>query len=193
MATKNNVFDTIRINSKDQSRSFRWYRDQINALTKKGQMNERDLLKGSGLTTSLIPGNMYLFLYDPKHKETLPYYDKLPLILPFRKTNDGFYGLNLHYIPYMLRFKILGALSEYATSTTISEKTKIEISWQIVSSSAKLEPLQACVKQYLSAHVRSRFLKINYNDWVTASQLPLEQFEKASKQKVWYDSRKIYG
>jgi len=192
MATKN-VFDTISVNSRDQQRSFRWYRDQINNLTKKGQTSESSIMRGSALTTSLIPGNMYLFYYDPKHKDTLPYYDRLPLVLPFNKTDDGFYGLNLHYIPYMLRFKILGALSEYATDEKISERTRIEISWKIVDGSSKLEPLKACVKRYLTNHIRSKFLKINYSDWLTASQLPLERFEKANKQKVWYDSRQKYG
>jgi len=43
------------------------------------------------------------------------------------------------------------------------------------------------VKHYLNDHLRSRFLKINYTDWVTASMLPVESFRKVKKEKVWQD------
>ena len=40
------------------------------------------------LTKALSIGKMYLFHYDPKHKETLPLYDRFPLIFPFQNV-DG--------------------------------------------------------------------------------------------------------
>ncbi|NBO99968.1 MAG: hypothetical protein EBU90_07535 [Proteobacteria bacterium] len=187
-----NVFDTINVKKGDQEKSYKWYQDQIKDL---GTISGSNILRTSGaksLTNNIVFGNMYLFLYDPKHKETLPYYDRLPLVLPFNSAKDGFLGINLHYLPYLVRFRILGALTDYAVNSNVSEKTRIQISWKILSSSARLAPVTACVKHYLFDHVKSRFLKIRYNDWITASQLPIEQFAKAKKTTVWNETRKKY-
>jgi hypothetical protein len=185
-----NIFDTINIKRKDEEKSYKWYQNEIKTLK---NLNGNNLLRGNrALTNRITFGNMYLFLYDPKFKETLPYYDSLPLVLPFNTAKDGFLGINLHYLPYLARFKILGTLSNYVINTNANEKTKIQISWKILSSSSKLEPVTACVKHYLFNHIQTRFLKINYNDWITASQLPIEQFKGANKITVWNDTRKKY-
>lgn len=182
-----NIFDTIR---PDPTAGYQWYQRQVKKLTNVRGQTERLLTQSNQLTTNLYPGKMYLFFYDAKHKDTLPYWDKFPLVLPFRKVPTGFYGLNLHYIPYMLRFKILGILSDYVTDTRNDENTRIRLSWRTLSSAARLAPLKACVKQYLYSQVESKFLTIAYPDWVTASQLPVENFVGASKTQVWRDSQR---
>jgi hypothetical protein len=181
MAT--NAFETIRLNAAGEEKSYQWYRQQISSLGKLSNTNQ--VLKDTQVATRIIPGEMYLFYYDPKHKDTLPYYDRLPLVLPFRKVADGFYGINLHYLPYMMRFKILGLLSEYATGK--DEDTRIQLSWRLLNASSRLNPAKFAVKHYLNSHVKSRLYKIPYNDWVTASQLPVEKFVGAQKTKVWQD------
>jgi hypothetical protein len=40
-------------------------------------------------------GSMQMFFYDPKTKETLPYYDTFPLVVVVGPAEGGFYGLNL--------------------------------------------------------------------------------------------------
>ena len=61
-----------------------------------------------GKKTKVDIGSMYLFRYDAKFKDKLPYFDAFPLCLPFEPTNNGFWGINLHYLPYLLRVKIVG-------------------------------------------------------------------------------------
>jgi hypothetical protein len=56
------------------------------------------ITQGPLLTNRIITGEMYLFAYDPKTKEDLPYYDRFPLVFPFRKVKGGFYGINMHYL-----------------------------------------------------------------------------------------------
>jgi hypothetical protein len=85
-----------------------------------------------------------------------------------------------------------GKLSKLNTRP-IDEKTKIDLSWRLLNSSAKYAPATACVKHYLSNHIRTRFLKINFSDWITASMLPVENFKKAKKDKVWKDTKQKYG
>jgi len=184
-----NVFDTLRTKAGDTQRSVQWYQTQVRKL---GSINRNKLLREGKLTNVILPGKMYMFFYTPKHKETLPYYDLFPLVLPFRKVPGGFYGLNLHYLPYIVRFRILGILSDYATDEKMVEETRLRLNWKLLSSTSRLKPVEACVKHYLFENVESRFLEIPYPDWVVASQLPVEMFEKQNKLDVWNDSRKKF-
>ena len=184
-----NVFDNIRQQVGDKERSVQWYQAQVKKL---GTVNTNQLLREGKLVNQVLPGFMYMFLYDPKLKETLPYYDRFPLVLPFRRVPGGFYGLNLHYLPYMLRYRLLGFLSDYASDENMDENTRLRMNWNLLQASSRLDPVKACVKHYLNDHVRTRFLKVPYNDWVIASQLPVEKFIGAKKEEVWRDSRKKY-
>jgi hypothetical protein len=186
-----NIFQQVNMNAGDARKSYQWYRDQVRNLG--SNLSGIQLIRNEKLSSRIVPGNMYLFMYDPKYKETLPYYDAVPLVLPFRTVPDGFLGINLHYLPYLARFRLLGELSKLTTDKKITEKTRIEISWQILNSSSKYLAATACVKHYLNDHLRSRFLKINYNDWITASMLPVESFRKVKKEKVWQETKKKSG
>jgi hypothetical protein len=187
-----NPFENIRqaANNQQLDRSLRWYRDNLKVLA--STRPESLMSRGGELVSQIIPGNMYMFFYEAKLKDSLPYWDKFPLILAFRRVENGFYGINLHYLPYMVRFKVLGAMHNYTASEKIGDDTKVRINWQIVESVSKLEPARACVKHYLYDHVESRFLKIKYPDWITASQLPVERFVGATKETVWRETRKKY-
>jgi len=187
MAT--NPFEQIRSKIGDRERSVQWYQTQVAKL---GTINTNQLLKQGKLSNIVLPGFMYLFAYDPKLKDTLPYYDRFPLVLPFRRVPGGFYGLNLHYIPYMLRMRMLQYLHQYASDTSMDEKTRLRINWNLLESSSRLDPIKACVKHYLNEHVLTRFLNIPYNDWVIASQLPVDRFVGAKRDQVWRDTRKKY-
>ena len=85
-------------------------------------------------------------------------------------------------------FKILDILSQYAVEKDGDKR--IRLSWQLLDASAKLEPAKFAVKHYLNSHVQTRFYKIQYADWVTASQLPLEKFVGAQNTKVWQDANR---
>lgn len=174
--------------SSESRKSYRWYRTQIDSLGR--NINARDVMGGEKLTNNLIVGNMYLFMYDPKHKDTLPYYDIFPLVLPFRRMPDGFLGINLHYLPYLARYKLLGELGRLAIDQNMNNNTRIRISWELLSNSSRYLAATACVKHYLSEHLKSRFMKINYPDWTTAAMLPIEGFRKSPKERVWRDTRK---
>lgn len=184
-----NPFVALRQQVGDQERSVQWYQAQVRKL---GTINTNQLLREGTLVSQIFPGFMYLFAYDPKYKDTLPFYDRFPLVLPFRKVEDGFYGFNLHYLPYMIRLRMLGFLHQYATNQEMDETTRLRFSWRLLESSARLKPLRFTVKHYLLNHVKSRFMKVPYNDWVIASQLPVERFVGAQKDSVWRETRKKY-
>lgn len=192
MATVLNPFLNVRSKVGDSDRSLAWYQTQVKALAAAATKPNKLMQNAPDLTTRIMPGNLYMFFYDPKLKDKLPYYDMFPLVLPFRKVPGGFYGINLHYLPYALRFKLLGALQEYALDNTMSEDNRVRVTWATLLTMSRVAPVKACVKHYLDGQVQSRFLNIKYPDWVTASLLPVERFVGASKQQVWQDSREMY-
>jgi hypothetical protein len=130
-----------------------------------------------------------MFSYDPKYKETLPYYDMFPLVFPIDLRKDGFLGINLHYLPPVLRAKLMNAIYQTINNTAYNETTKLKLSYSILSNASKYRYFKPCIKQYLATHVQSSYLNIEPTNWDSALMLPTEQFKKASKEQVWKDSR----
>lgn len=188
MATTN-PFTTIRNLPSSNDKSLAWYQQQIKTLSAASIRPGRLMQNTASLTGQILPGFMYMFFYEAKYQDTLPYWDKFPLVLPFRKIPDGFYGINLHYLPYLNRFRLLERLHDLAADDKVDEKTRIQISWKALNALSSVAPIKACVKHYLNEQVQSRFLNIPYPDWITASLLPVERFVGATKQQVWQKSK----
>lgn len=139
-------------------------------------------------------GHMYMFMYDPKHKATLPFYDRFPLIFPIGRAPGGFYGINLHYLHPRLRAILMDRLmTDVINNQKYDETTKLRLSYKILKSASKYRYFEPCVKHYLTKHVKSRFIYIYPAEWQMALFLPTERFEKASKTDVWQDSREKIG
>ena len=117
--------------------------------------------------------NMYM--YAPKLKDKLPYYDTFPLIMYLKPTEKGFYGLNFHYLPYALRARLLDAAGQ----------DRLNVNEVIKSTLTK-----PTIKRYLFGYLRSMCLRIEPEDNLTAIMLPVQRFKKADNT-VWGDSRKM--
>jgi hypothetical protein len=144
------------------------------------------------LTDNTIIGKMYFFYYDPKTKDSLPYYDRFPLVIPIDQYPDGFLGLNLHYIHPRERIILLDKLSSTLNNKNYDATTKFRINYSYLSSASKVYETKACIKKYLFRNIDSKFLQITADEWDIAAFLPVENFQKASKQKVFAESRKKY-
>lgn len=173
-----------------------WYRDR--ALEVK-RVNVQSLVKENRAwaTSTMSPksiGKMYMFFYDPKHKDTLPFYDQFPLIFPIIMHDDGFTGINLHYLPVIFRAKLMDALYESINNDKYDETTRIKMNYQILNAVQRFKYFRPCIKRYLHDHVRSRFLEVPPESWDSALMLPTQRFKKATSEQVWRDSRaKIIG
>ena len=143
--------------------------------------------------SSMEFGYMYAFKYDPKTKNDLPYYDTFPLIFPVRMDSDGFLGINFHYLPPVLRAKLMNALYSTLTNKKYDDTTKLKISYSILQSASKYRYFKPMLKKYLRSHVRSQFLEVQVNEWDIAIFLPTESFRKADTGRVWEESRKKIG
>jgi hypothetical protein len=166
-----------------------WLREKVKDLkpTSYALMRDRDRLKN----TSMI-GKMYFYFYDPKTKDTMPYYDRFPLVIPIERYNDGFLGLNLHYIHPKHRMILLDKLSDTMSNDTYDEKTKLKINYRYLAAASRIFEANPCIKRYLFTQIESRFLEITADEWDIAAMLPLESFVGATTSKVYADSRKKF-
>lgn len=184
-----------QINTRSKE-SINWFRNEISRTRTVNQttlMREERAQLVPRLTVGSI-GRMYMFFYDPKHKETLPYYDRFPLIFPFRMTPDGFYGLNMHYIHPMLRARLMDAFFDITNNKAFDDTTRLKLTYELLNASSKYKFFKPCVKRYLLNHVRSKFLYVDPSKWTMALFLPTEKFVNANKLEVFAESSKIiYG
>ena len=170
-----------------------WYRNQAKAIKKGPDIIKERILKEkkSSVESKIRLGNMYMFGYEAKHKETLPYYDAFPLIFPIGLAKGGFLGLNMHYLPPMLRATLMDEIYKTVTNNRYDENTRAKISYELLNGASKFDEFKPCLKHYLNKQIKSRFIYIAPAEWDIALFLPSAKFIGASKQKVYADSRKI--
>ena len=58
-----------------------WIRSKVKDLSSKSALMRAQ----ERLRTNTIIGKMYFFYYDPKTKDSLPYYDRFPLVIPIEQ------------------------------------------------------------------------------------------------------------
>ena len=165
------IFDEISKLRKSGKEPYQWYRNRIKEL---GTPSQTQLIRDGKITGRVNFGALNMFIYDPKLKNKLPYYDTFPLVLPIERYRDGFLGINFHYLPYALRAQLLSRLDPNANYSALKN----------------VKLVKPTLKRYLNSNVRSRFRKLEEEDFMTAIMLPVQRFRKSSASKVWSDSRK---
>lgn len=165
-----------------------WFRKKLMNMR---NINRQKLLKDSAVEKVQRPrmGDMYMFYYDAKHKDTLPYYDQFPLIIMVEKAPKGFYGINVHYLPLPLRAKFFDALLETATDDKYDEGTRLRTRYRMIKNVQKLKYFKPCFKHYLTSQVDSRIVKIQPTEWEVAMFMPVQRFKGATATQVWKDSK----
>ena len=166
------IFDEISKLKKSGKEPYQWYRNRIKEL---GTPSQAQLIRDGKITGRVNFGALNMFIYDPKLKNKLPYYDTFPLVLPIERYRDGFLGINFHYLPYALRARLLSRLDPNANYSALKN----------------VRLVKPTLKRYLNSNVRSRFRKLEEEDFMTAIMLPVQRFKKSSTNKVWSDSRKV--
>jgi hypothetical protein len=171
-----------------------WYREEASKIQR---INPNKLIDNKNTRNSLDMNNigqMFMFFYNPKNKDTLPYYDRFPLVFPVDIYQDGFLGINLHYLPLRLRANLMDALYMTINNKKNDTTTRLQITYNILKSSSRMRYFKPCLKRYLADHVLQRFMYIDPKDWDKALMLPTERFSKQSKQYVHTESvRSIRG
>ena len=182
--------------SAKSKKAVEWFKDIVNktraaAFTTSSARNK--IIKDRNIGQVKLPkiGRLYLFQYDAKMKDILPYWDVWPLIFPFDYAPNGFYGINLHYLAPKDRIKLMITLIKSAGKAgNMDENYKLKLSYNIITS---FKPAKPCIKRYLFSNVMgSGFYGISGNDWSYAASLPLQKFKGAGDKTVWSDSKQFY-
>lgn len=170
--------------------SREWFMRRVKQL---GSINRKALMREDPLIPKVqfIPGNMFMFFYDPKHKETLPYYDKFPLIIAVDSAKNGFYGMNLHYLPLTLRAKFLDALLDTTNNKRYDDKTKFDVNYQALKAARNMRYFKPCFKHYLTNHVKSNLAMVPPPEWEIATFLPTAQWAKQDENTIHRHSRRM--
>src|SRR6056300_1729935 len=112
-------FDDLLEKTGGNERSVAWFRKQIREM---GVPPSQQLIREGLISQRPQFGRMNFFLYDPKGKNELPYYDRFPLVLPIGESEStGFVGLNFHYLSIPMRLKLLNIVAEYSTDSRMDE------------------------------------------------------------------------
>ena len=150
--------------------SIAWFKQkagQLGKVTGGTIFNQEQVKMQASLRNPL--GNMYMFYYNAKHREKLPYFDAFPLVVITSLAEGGFYGMNLHYLPPPLRAKALNGL--------------------MGSDGLPAKYYRPTIHRYLTSQVRSKFALIDKPEWEIATFLPAAQWRGAGVGKVYQDSR----
>jgi len=167
-----------------------WYRNAARDVNvTPNRLMKRNQTK---FTRNAEPGNMLLFNYDPKTKKKLPYYDTFPLIFVVGPAADGFFGLNMHYLPLKQRAMLMDALYETASDSRYDAGTRLKINYSILSKASRFKLFKPCLKHYLNGQIRSRFMQVHSVEWDIALFLPLQRFV-GNISKVYQDSLRKAG
>ena len=170
--------------------SREWFRKKVANMR---NINRNTLMRDESLQLKnrQLIGSMNMFFYDPKHKDTLPYYDTFPLSIIVGPAPGGFYGMNLHYLSPINRAKFLDALMDITNNNRYDETTRFRASYDLLKRAGKYRLFKPCYKHYLSEHVRSRFARVEAPEWEIATFLPTANFQKSTRANVYRESARI--
>ena len=183
-------FEAFRAGITPRTRESRaWFRKRVQNM----RVNRRELMDADMIEKkpSSISGAMYMFFYDAKMRDTLPYWDAFPVVIAVGPAKGGFYGLNLHYLPIPLRAKFLDNLMDITNNKRYDETTQFSLSYQYLKATSKMKYFKPCFKHYLTNQVEGQLSYIPPPEWEIATFLPAAQWQKGSQSQAYRDSRKM--
>lgn len=168
------IFERISAQTEGEKKSYTWYRNAVRKQAiilqnspgriirdeiqdrhgKEEQQDENELRRYT------ISGHMYLFEYNAKLKNKLPYYDSFPLVYVTKATRSEFWGMNLHYMSPKKRAWVVKRLMD-----------------------GRIDAPRSCFHKYLTAHVSGYLLDLAAAEWASAILLPVENFVRNVKGK----------
>ena len=179
-------FSNIQHEAGGTEQTARWYQKTVRAFA--SAINSPNEVFGSDLgefATQLDVGSMYMYTYNPKTKQTLPYWDTCPLVMITEPLPNGFSGLNLHYLSPLLRATLL---DKVIPTGEITSKSKLGTQWHQLSNFSKFPEARRSTKRYLSNQITSRMFKVDPKHWKSAIFLPVQRFQGASDALVYRET-----
>ena len=166
------ILDPLKDRQGGIRKSVDWYRKNVAELS--NRVTAAALMRSGKLNGIPSKGRLNFFFYDPKYKQVLPLYDRFPLVVPLETIAGGFMGLNFHYIRPVQRVSLLNNLQRFATGG-MKPSTRIDATYDGIKG---VSITRNMIKKYLYGHVRSSFLRVDFDEAAVAVMLPVQQFKK---------------
>mgnify|MGYP000978104175 CR=1 FL=1 len=134
----------------------------------------------------LKAGSFYFFKYKSKYYELkkLKYYDRQPLILCLKKEGKYMWGINFHYLPKRIRYKLLKVLSILNGEQFLTNRNLPKIKWDMFKIQVEFVKPQFLVKKYLLNRV-DKPVKIKNTEMKQSIKTREEDFIGVSAETVW--------
>jgi len=183
MATRSKYIQSVLKAAGGLPQSVAWFRNKIKEF---GEPKSMDLIRDGKRTSIPTFGLLNMFVYDPKLKDKLPYYDTFPLVLPIENYSNGFLGINLHYLSMPMRIRLLDRLVDYSNNDKFDKSTNLNVDYSRLK---KIDLIKPCLKRYLAGNVKTQFRKVEADEFIVATLLPVQRFKKQSDSHVFAKSR----
>ncbi len=182
-ANKKTLFEIIREETKGESKTPLWYKQQLGKLSatiksfpsKMTIEQKMDSVQNmvnqdeNEIRRTVFPGHMYFYTYHAI--SNVRYYDRMPMVYVLKKESDHFYGINFHYLDYKHRAIAIKKL----------EQGTIDVPLHILH-------------KYLIRECKGLFLDLATYEWETAAMLPIDDFVLKAKngKEYYYDNKLVW-
>jgi hypothetical protein len=187
---KNYIYENGNSTNNTIIKSTEWFNDLKEKL-KSGKVEE---MKKSN--TSFMPGSIYIFDYNPKHKDTLAYFDKKPIVLSLGKhylKNNKYLeiGINLTFLPLPYRYKIMSKIYnvykyklEQQTNKVLDKQTYIpNFNYELVAKQILKDTANFAIRTYIPNR-KTNIFKINYENWKEIMFIDLKSLYKINSGQI---------
>lgn len=178
---------------KEQEISTEWLKAQLqNFAPYSRRVRPTEVLsdKRNDPTSRILIGQMFMYKYSAKYKDTLPFWDSFPMSIPIRIEPDHLLTINPHYLPPELRARFFDALLDTLnTKNIINERSRLILTYDLLKSASKYKYFKPCIKKHLVSNIKSKIVRIPQEDWVKTLFLSVAQWENAGQSTVYKWSR----
>ena len=84
--------------------------------------------------------------------------------------------------------KLLDRVVDFSNNTKFDESTVLNVNYTALKRVRLIKPT---LKRYLAGKVKSRFRRVDADEFTVATLLPVQRFKKGSQSEVYKDSRKM--
>jgi hypothetical protein len=166
-----------------------WLRDNLSNV---GEIKPESVIKTSGGSVSFTAGKVYLFGYNPKTGQDLKVYDRFPLVLMVKYKEDGFLGLNFHYLHPNDRAIFFNNLQTYVNDEEFDKNPNaiFSLNYGTLKAAGALRYYKPTIKRYYYKNIVSKVTEVPPLYWKFMLFLPLDRFAKMVAEQVWKESRR---
>ena len=149
----------------------------------------KDKVRSRKKLPKLALGHLALFYYpDPKTKNQMEVYDTLPLIIILWVDGQYCEGINIHWIPWSYRIKLMKNIMKHLETGKKLKYKDIKKAWN--QAQIPLAYAQLAYRKYLINRIRSEFKIFGPDNWKPVTTNVLGNFKKQNASKVMKDINK---